>query len=204
MKVVFDLSEVLLPGLIGVEDKLETKVGKPKDMIAKALGSHPYHEINNNLEQLLKSEISYEEYREGFLIDLGLSKEYQEVFDHECLRMFDFPYSHTNELVEKLAKSCELFLLSDHCERWAEYIQNKHEFFKFFDGILWSYEVGATKKSDIPFKALCEKYDLNPIECLFVDDNRANISVASEVGFKTLLFSGKDSINEIYEALGLM
>ncbi|MAM70641.1 MAG: hypothetical protein CMP91_05795 [Gammaproteobacteria bacterium] len=72
MKIVFDLSEVLLPGLIGVEDKLETIICKPKDMIAKALGSHPYHEINNNLEQLLRGDVSYEKYREDFLVNLGL------------------------------------------------------------------------------------------------------------------------------------
>ena len=203
MKLVFDLSEVLLPGLIGVEDKLETIISKPKEIIAKALGSHPYHEINNNLEQLLKGDVSYEKYREDFLVNLGLSKEYEEVFDRECLKMFDFPYDHTNELIETVSNSCEIYLLSDHCEKWAEYIQGKHNFFKYFNGALWSFEVGHTKKCDVPFMALCERYGLIPEECLFIDDNKINISIATEIGFNTVLFSGEDSIKEIYEIIGL-
>ena len=66
--VVFDLSEVLLPGLIGVEDKLQLRTGKPGNLIAQALGSYPYYQDNNNLDKLLKSEMSYPEYRTAFLL----------------------------------------------------------------------------------------------------------------------------------------
>lgn len=37
--VIFDLSEVLLPGMIGVEDRLSAKTGVPKDRITRAMGS---------------------------------------------------------------------------------------------------------------------------------------------------------------------
>jgi len=44
------LSEVLITGLIGVEDKLQHSTGKPKEIIAKAMGSYPYYEVDNKLE----------------------------------------------------------------------------------------------------------------------------------------------------------
>jgi len=44
------LSEVLITGLIGVEDKLQHSTGKPKETIAKAMGSYPYYEVDNKLE----------------------------------------------------------------------------------------------------------------------------------------------------------
>jgi len=144
--VIFDLSEVVMPGLIGIEARLEEITGRPRDLIAKALGSYPYHEIDNNLESLLKGDITYQDYRSGFMENAGLSEKYEEAFDKECLKMFESSYSHTQEMIQQVAKSCDLYLLSDHCEIWANHIQNQHDFFRYFKGTLWSYEVGAHRK----------------------------------------------------------
>ncbi len=200
-KVIFDLSEVLIPGLIGIENRLEEITGRPRDLIAKALGSHPYYESDNNLESLLKGDVTYQEYRSGFMKSAELPEKYEEVFDKECLKMFESPYSHTQEMIQRVAKSCDLYLLSDHCEMWAKHIQRQHDFFRYFKGSVWSYEVSATKKSQKPFLVLIEKYALNPTECLFVDDNQINISIAGNIGFKTVRFLGKDSVPDIYRAI---
>ncbi len=91
--VIFDLSEVLIPGLIGIEGRLEEITGVSSDLIAKALGSYPYHEVGNNLEGLLKGNITYQEYRSGFLASTGLPSHYEDIFDKECLKMFDSSYA---------------------------------------------------------------------------------------------------------------
>ena len=199
--VIFDLSEVLIPGLIGIEDRLEELTGISKDLIAKSLGSYPYHEQENNLEALLKGSISYQEYRSGFMETANFPSEYEESFDKECLKMFESAYPHTNKMIQRVAQSCDLYLLSDHCEVWATYIKKQHDFFRFFKGTLWSYEVSATKKSNIPFDALIKKYDLSPRECLFVDDNQINISIAGSMGFSTVHFFGEQSVHEVYRAI---
>lgn len=199
--VIFDLSEVLLPGLIGVEEALEARTGKPKDLVAKALGSYPYYEIDNNLDKLLQGELSYEAYRSVFLSEAGLSEAHAPTFDHECLNMFASPYPYTEEMLEKVAESSSLYLLSDHCEVWAQYITQRHSFFKYFSGLVWSYEIGATKKMEKPFSAITEKYQLTPSSCLFVDDNKKNISNAIDFGFKTVHFTGEESVNQVYRAI---
>jgi len=199
--VILDLSEVLIPGLIGIEERLEAVTGTSRDRIAKALGSHPYHEVGNNLESLLTGEITYQEYRSGFMLNSGLPSFYEETFDKECLSMFESPYTHTNEMVRRISGSCDLYLLSDHCEIWATHIQKQHDFFRYFKGCLWSYEVGGTKKSEIPFKALISKYALSPPECLFVDDNQKNVAVARSMGFITVHFVGPESVAEVYRAM---
>ncbi len=199
--VVFDLSEVLIPGLIGIEKHLEDITGKPKDLIARALGSHPYYEIDNNLEGLLKGNITYQDYRSEFMATLGLSNHYEDVFDRECLKMFEAPYAYTEKMIQRVAESCDLYLLSDHCEMWASHIQKRHDFFRYFKGAVWSYEVSATKKSEIPFAALIKKFALKPSECLFVDDNKINISIAGNMNFNTVHFSGEQSIPHIYRAI---
>ncbi|ROS05529.1 FMN phosphatase YigB (HAD superfamily) [Sinobacterium caligoides] len=199
--VVFDLSEVLLPGIIGVEEQLGLRTGKSEDVIARAMGSYPYYEKDNNLDRLLKGELSYESYRAEFLCEIGLSREVASVFDQECTKMFDSPYPYTERMIKNTAKSCNLFLLSDHCETWVEYIRNKHNFFDYFQGLVWSYEIAATKKSTEPFEAIINKYQLNPALSLFVDDNEINIDNAKYHGFKTVHFTGEESINEVYRAI---
>jgi len=200
-KVIFDLSEVLLPGLIGIEKHLEEITGKPSDLIAKALGSYPYHAIDNILESLLKGKITYQEYRSKFLISTGLSNTYEDVFDQQCLKMFETPYEHTMDLIQRVSQSCDLYLLSDHCEMFANHIQKNHSFFRYFKGTLWSYEVCATKKSEVPFTALLQRYSLKPSECLFVDDNQVNIAIADSMGFSTVHFLGAESVPQIYQAI---
>jgi FMN phosphatase YigB (HAD superfamily) len=199
--VIFDLSEVLIPGLIGIEKRLAVITGIPSDSIAKSLGSHPYHEPENNLEKLLKGEVSYEDYRFEIMKTLGLPNKYAAVFDSECLKMFDTPYAHTNEMIERVAAACDLYLLSDHCDIWASYIQQRHDFLRLFKGTLWSYEVNATKKSKAPFEALIKAYSLCPTQCLFVDDNHFNISIAISMGFNTVHFLGESSVTEVYRTI---
>ena len=103
--VVFDLSEVLIPGLIGIEKRLEELTEKPRDLIARALGSYPYHEIDNVLESLLKGKLSYQEYRSQFLTSTGLSESDADTFDAECLKMFETPYAHTEDLLRRVSQN---------------------------------------------------------------------------------------------------
>lgn len=199
--VIFDLSEVLIPGLIGVEKELEKFTATPSGLISKALGSYPYYEIDNNLEQLLKGMITYSEYRSDVMNTLGLADKYAQIFDIQCFNMFDKPYLYTQQMVEKIAQTCDVYLLSDHCQVWADHIQIQHEFFQYFKAIVWSYEVGATKKTKEPFSALIERYTLTPSDCLFIDDNPINICVAKSMGFNTLHFLGEISLPQIYSAI---
>ena len=199
--IVYDLSEVLIPGLIGIEKTLESLTGVSSDHMAKAMGSHPYYEPGNNLDQLLKGQIDFSRYSSDVLTHTGLTQDFANQFEQECLAMFEKPYAHTQALIEKTAKACHLLLLSDHCERWTNHIESQHDFLNLFSGILWSHEVGATKKTHHPFTALINRYQLTPDQCLFVDDNAVNISVAKQLGFQTVHFLGKQSVDDIYSAL---
>jgi putative hydrolase of the HAD superfamily len=115
--------------------------------------------------------------------------------------MFDTPYAHTLEMIARVSETCQLFLLSDHCEIWAEHIIKKHRFLDSFEGVLWSYEIGATKKEEKPFAAILRKYNLAPHLCLFVDDNEINISIANSIGMKTVHFCGPESVENVYRAI---
>lgn len=54
---------------------------------------------------------------------------------------------------------------------------------RLFDGILVSGAEGVAKPDAAIFEILCERYDLDPAACVFVDDAPANVRAAGEAGF---------------------
>ena len=201
--VIFDLSEVLLPGLIGVENRLAQRTGLPADTIAQALGSRPHYRVGNILDDLMTGRISYEHYRAAFLRTTGLPDSSARLFDEQCRSMWATPYDYTEELVATVAAQCPVFLLSDHCEEWAHEIKQRHTFLSVFKDIVWSYEVGATKRDRRPFEVLLCRNRLQADACLFIDDLDRNIDIAQRMGMKTVRFAGAQSIQEIYSGIGI-
>jgi 2-haloacid dehalogenase len=62
-------------------------------------------------------------------------------------------------------------------------VLDEYPVFHEFDGRVVSYELGIVKPNPEIFTALLTKFDLRAEECLFVDDNRANIDAAKQLGF---------------------
>ena len=63
-------------------------------------------------------------------------------------------------------------------------------FIPCMDGGVFSFEVKAVKPEPEIYRCLCEKYDLNPEECLFTDDVPANVKGAQACGFQGIVFEG--------------
>jgi len=101
--VIFDLSEVLLPGLMGVEHRLAQRIGLPVDTITQALGSRPHYRVGNVLDNLMTGRISYEHCRTAFLRTTGLPESSARLFDEQCRSMWATPYDYTEELVATVA-----------------------------------------------------------------------------------------------------
>ena len=53
------------------------------------------------------------------------------------------------------------------------------------------------------YESLFQKYGLEPTECVFLDDNRANIIAANELGMATILFHTKSQAEEELKSLGV-
>lgn len=64
------------------------------------------------------------------------------------------------------------------------------DFITCMDGGVFSFEVKAVKPEPEIYRCLCEKYGLNPEECLFTDDVPANVKGAQVCGFQGIVFEG--------------
>ena len=82
--------------------------------------------------------------------------------------------------------------------------QKRFGFLKEFDGIVVSGQEKLVKPDPQIYARLLERYNLRAPNCLFIDDNQANISKAADLGFETVLFTSPDDLRRILTARGLL
>jgi len=87
-----------------------------------------------------------------------------------------------------------LFYLSNIHREIRDCILAEHEYFKLFDGGIFSCDVKVIKPSPEIYRHLIGKYQLIPSECIFFDDMEANVSAAEKEGIKGVLFTTAECI----------
>lgn len=78
-----------------------------------------------------------------------------------------------------------VYILSNIPEDDTKYLRSCGVFDNI-DGGVFSYEYKKIKPDPEIFHILLKKYDLKASECLFLDDRKDNVVVASNLGFKTI------------------
>lgn len=78
-----------------------------------------------------------------------------------------------------------IYILSNIPEDDTKYLRSCGVFDNI-DGGVFSYEYKKIKPDPEIFHILLKKYDLKASECLFLDDRKDNVVVASNLGFETI------------------
>ena len=121
-----------------------------------------------------------------------LSEDYyevlEEVFDnwHYCLPVV----FETNTLVKELRKKgYKIYLLSNACQRFSIF-KRDIPCLKYMDGGVISYQEKCCKPNKEIYQKLLDRYNLNPSECLFIDDLEANCNGAKNAGMDVYRYDG--------------
>lgn len=109
------------------------------------------------------------------------SSEIKKLFDNYILDVLE-PIEKNIEIMKSLKGKYKLFVLSNFHYLAFDYIFKNWEFFKYFDGKIVSGHCKLLKPEKEIYELLCSTYSLNPIECVFIDDTKANIEAAEEFG----------------------
>lgn len=72
------------------------------------------------------------------------------------------------------------------------------------EDIVVSGREGLIKPDPEIFHLLCRRFDLDPLQTVFVDDLPANIDAASQLGFSSLLFTTSQQLRSDLRDLGLL
>lgn len=97
-------------------------------------------------------------------------------------------------LNELKAKGYRLYALSNWSAETFPIAWGKYDFLRDFDGLLISGEEQLIKPDPQIYKRLLDKFHLVPTNCVFIDDNAANITEASRQGFETVLFISPEDL----------
>ena len=113
--IIFDLSEVLIAGLLGVEKSVSAHLGIPEDQVLSAFNAPALKDLfcGKLSEDLF---LAYLLREHGWDIPTGLLK-------HMLRVNFQRRVPGMEELLARLALGYELVLLSDHAREWLAYIQ---------------------------------------------------------------------------------
>jgi HAD superfamily hydrolase (TIGR01509 family) len=90
-------------------------------------------------------------------------------------------------LHEVRGKGYKVYILSNMPKEMHEELRELHDFFEFFDGQVYSYEVKAIKPQPQIYQALLNTYQLKGHESVFIDDLEMNVRAAKELGIEGII-----------------
>lgn len=112
--------------------------------------------IKNSWNSIL---VEFPRYRFDFLKKLSEEKDYQHIL-----------LSNTNEI---------------HIDWIKENVPFFEDFKKCFDAFYLSHEINYRKPDAAIYRFVLEQHNLNPGECLFIDDTKENTDAAAALGIQT-------------------
>lgn len=194
--LIFDLSEVLIAGLCGIERPLAARLQVDAQTILPAFAGQL-------LEDLCCGRLSEDEYLARIL-----QRERWNIAAPEVKRIirdnFHQRVPGMEELVMQLARQHELILVSDHAAEWVAYIQGIHPFLSIFKARFFSFELKQIKREPSTFRKVLDAIARKPEHCLLVDDSAPNLSAAVSIGIPGVRFTSADVLARELTARGLL
>jgi putative hydrolase of the HAD superfamily len=117
----------------------------------------------------------------------------------------EFPL-HRLEFLQMLCGRYRLFLLTNtdsiHIDHFEQSVGMTfaRDFYKCFEKVYYSYELGMRKPDKAVFEYLIRKHDLRPERTLFVDDKKENTDAAAATGMQVWnLKPGEEDVVHLFE-----
>lgn len=104
-------------------------------------------------------------------------------------------------IFELKQKGYKLYILSNMTRHFIER-DYKFPILSEFDGIVYSALIKMVKPNDEIYEYVLKKFDLNPTECLFIDDTKKNLTAAAR--FKIETFHFQNNVQELREFISTL
>ena len=95
----------------------------------------------------------------------------------------------------------KIYILSNYAESLLNMHIKDMVLFNEVDGKIISYQVKSIKPEPEIYKALYEKYDLDPEECLFFDDRQDNVEGSEATGMKAIKVESEEHLNKVLDEI---
>ncbi|MBI4359459.1 MAG: HAD-IA family hydrolase [Candidatus Nealsonbacteria bacterium] len=157
---------------------------------------------SDQMNQLYKNgKITDEEFWTWAAREWRLDKTPQELIDL-LIAGYDIDQRVAETVRKVRANGYKTLICSNNFKARIEGLQRKFGFLNDFDAQALSYEIGASKPSEIIFQELVKKASVPAQTIVFADDNSDNLAGARNLGIITFLYEGFDKFIEQLNLLG--
>jgi putative hydrolase of the HAD superfamily len=117
------------------------------------------------------------------------------------------PIEETRDVLAQLRErrqggaDLRLFYLSNMPAPYARMLEREHEFLRWFDGGVFSGDVGLMKPQREIYELLAGRYGLAPARTVFIDDMPYNVAAAEALGWRGIHFQSAAQLREQLAAL---
>jgi len=110
--------------------------------------------------------------------------------------MLGGPINETVQLLDKFVSNnnYKVFALTNWSAETFPIAQARYDFLDWFDGIVVSGVEKCIKPDPKIYKILFNRYQLQPSECLFIDDNKANVAASESLGMSAIHFESPEQL----------
>jgi putative hydrolase of the HAD superfamily len=136
--------------------------------------------------------INADDFRQAMITSLKGTATANEVDAAWNAMLLDLPLERLTYL-KFLRKNFNVHLLSNtnsiHIDAFNKYLLDEHpnlDWYAQFDKVYYSYEIGLRKPNKDIYEFVLQDNNLQPHECLFIDDMKANLNGAGNVGMHTI------------------
>lgn len=102
------------------------------------------------------------------------------------------------------SKGYGIYGLTNWASETFELVRHKYPILALMDGMVVSGEEHCLKPGAQIFNILMKRYSLKPEECVFIDDNAANVAGARAVGMNAIQFTGREALLDSLRQEGII
>ena len=113
------------------------------------------------------------------------------------------PNTGMPELVAALRKKHRVVAFTGSIKERADYLDKKYNLLKTFDEIVFTFNVGFTKKEKEFYPFFLDVIKCRPEECVAVDDKQHVLDKLKALGAKTVLFKDANQVAEDLKKFGV-
>jgi len=118
--------------------------------------------------------------------------------------MLDGEIKGTVEILQRLKSAgMPVYALSNWSHEAFPVAYNRYDFMKEFDGLVVSGYEKLLKPDHAIYRVLMNRYNINPEESVYIDDNKQNADAAAELGFHAVHFNSPGQLRTELRSLGI-
>ncbi len=180
---------------IGLE-KIAKKFNLSHETVHKALkGDHR--------KKYFSGKITSDEYWKIVSKRIDLSRKQLKEAEHIWHSSYT-PRKDMVRLVRKLRHKYRVSVLSANIPERVKYLENKYKMLKHFHEHNFSFDYGLTKDDGAKFfMAAAKKMNVNPKDCILVDDKKEFLDAVKKKGAKAVLFKDAKQLEAELRRLGV-